>query len=408
MTRRPPDATVAAIGAVAAIAFVAAWGLLHVGWYTRDQIKDTPVYQRYGEAIERGEVPYRDFPVEYPPGALPVFALPALASRNGDPQSYRTAFEALMAAAGMAAVLLVVLTLSRVGAGTGRLLVAGLVAALAPLALGSVVVSRFDVLAAAVTVAALAALVSDRIRLAAVLLGAAIAVKLFPAVLLPLVAVHVARGRGRREGWITAAVAAGVVVLSYLPFALLSPGGVAHSVWRQLGRPLQIESLGAGVLLGLHQVAGLHLGWDSSHGSQNLTGSGAGAVAIALSLVQLALLVWIWVDYARGPAEPERLLRYSAAAIVAFVALGKVLSPQFLIWLVPVVVLVRGRRGLVAGALLVAACVLTQLWFPYRYWRLVYEFDATASWLVLARDVVLVALLVVLLRAREPGAARSP
>ena len=84
------------------------------------------------------------------------------------------------------------------------------------------------------------------------------------------------------------------------------------------------------------------------------------------------------------------------------------LSPQFLIWLLPLVPLVRGRRGLYAGGLLALALVLTQVWFPFRYWRLVYDFDALTSWLVLARDLVLVALLVVLVRAREPGAARSP
>jgi len=85
-----------------------------------------------------------------------------------------------------------------------------------------------------------------------------------------------------------------------------------------------------------------------------------------------------------------------AGAVCAFVALGKVLSPQYLIWLAPLVPLVRGRRGLVAGSLLALAMVLTQLWFPYRYLRLATEFDARASWLVLARDLVLVALLAAL------------
>jgi hypothetical protein len=58
-----------------------------------------------------------------------------------------------------------------------------------------------------------------------------------------------------------------------------------------------------------------------------------------------------------------------------------------------------------ANALLLAALVLTQLWFPFRYWDLVREFDPLASWLVLARDLVLVALLVVLVRSlrREPS-----
>jgi len=67
-------------------------------------------------------------------------------------------------------------------------------------------------------------------------------------------------------------------------------------------------------------------------------------------------------------------------------------------------VLVRGRRGLAAAALLAACCVLTQLWFPYRYWRLVLHFDAAASWLVLARDLGLVALLGLLLWPRREAA----
>jgi len=59
--------------------------------------------------------------------------------------------------------------------------------------------------------------------------------------------------------------------------------------------------------------------------------------------------------------------------------------------------LVVGRRGLAAATLLAAALVLTQLWFPYRYWELALQFGMLESWLVLVRDLVLVALLGVLL-----------
>jgi hypothetical protein len=85
-----------------------------------------------------------------------------------------------------------------------------------------------------------------------------------------------------------------------------------------------------------------------------------------------------------------------------------VLSPQFLVWLVPLVPLVRGRRGMAAGVLLAAALVLTQLWFPYRYWRLVFGLDTEASWLVLARDLVLVGLLVVLAWPSRTRAGDGP
>ena len=106
------------------------------------------------------------------------------------------------------------------------------------------------------------------------------------------------------------------------------------------------------------------------------------------------MLVALWVAFARGPATGDRFVRYSAAAVCAFIAFGKVLSPQFLLWLVPLVPLVRGRRGLAATVLLTLALVLTQVWFPQRYW-------GYADWyhlagVVFARDLVLVVLLAVL------------
>jgi hypothetical protein len=58
--------------------FLVSFTLLHYGFYHRSLILDTHEYHRFGLAIVRGEVPYRDFRVEYPPGALPTFALPAI------------------------------------------------------------------------------------------------------------------------------------------------------------------------------------------------------------------------------------------------------------------------------------------------------------------------------------------
>jgi hypothetical protein len=120
------------------------------------------------------------------------------------------------------------------------------------------------------------------------------------------------------------------------------------------------------------------------------------AIGGVQSVLQAVAVIALWVAFARGPATPERLVRYSAACVVTFVALGKVLSPQFLIWLIPLVPLVAGRRGRVASAVLALALVLTQLWFPFHYWDLALRLDERASYLVLARDLALVALAVVL------------
>jgi hypothetical protein len=370
------------------------WALLHEGFYERDQIVDTPIYEHYGEAMIDGQVPYRDFAVEYPPAALPVFLVPALG--DGD---YRARFEGLMAGLGVALVLVVAAAASSWWA--------PMFVAVAPLLLGSVVLTRFDLWPAFLTAAALALLLAGRFRFALGVLGVATVAKLYPALLAPIALVHVWRTRGRREALVCVAVFAAVIAAIVLPFAVLSPGGVWHSLWVQAGRPMQIESLGAGLLLVVHQLFGLDLTMESSHGSQNLAGGAADRLAVLTTLAQVGAVIAVWAWFARGPADRDRLVRAGAAAVCAFIAFGKVLSPQFLIWLLPLVPLARGRRGLLASGALAGALVLTQLWFPYRYWELALEFDPAASWFVFARDLTLVALLVVLTARARAGSARS-
>lgn len=391
------------VAAAAAALFLGSWALLHTGWYDDGEIVDIPVYAAYGNAIEGGAVPYRDVRPEYPPGALPAFVLPALAS--DDEHGFRDAFETLMAFFGVALVALVAVTLHGLRASRRRVLGTLALVALFPLLLGSVVLTRFDLYPAALVAAALAALVHERDRLGFGLLGAAIAVKLYPAVLVPVALGWVWRRRGRREALVSLAMLLAIVALAFVPFLVVAPEGVARSLGRQLSRPLQIESLGSGLFLAAHHLLGLDVEMRSGHGSQNLSGSGTALAAWLLTAVQLGVLGWIWL---RRCGSKEELVRWSAAALVAFVALGKVLSPQFLIWLVPVVPLVVGVRGVRASALLAAALVLTQLWFPSRYWDLARELAGLPSALVLARDLVLVALLVVLVTDTRRGPARSP
>ena len=386
----------------AAAFFLLSWAVLHTGWYDDREIVDIPVYASYGTTIEDGAVPYRDIRPEYPPGALPAFVVPALLS--DDEQGFRNVFEDLMALFGVAIVLLTAVALRGVGASRERTVAALALVAGFPLLLGSVVLTRFDLYPAALVAAAIAALVHRRDRLGFGLLGAAVAVKLYPAVLVPIALGYVWRRRGRREALVCLALCVGVVALAYAPFLVVAPDGVAHSLARQLSRPLQIESLGSALYLAAHHVVGLDVEMRSGHGSQNLYATGTAVTAVLLSLVQIAVLVWIWL---RRPVTNEELVRWCAAALVAFVALGKVLSPQFLIWLVPAVPLVGGLRGLRASVLLALALVLTQLWFPSRYWDLARELDPLPSTLVLLRDLVLVALLIVLVRDRRES-VRSP
>ena len=395
---------------LAAAAFVLTAVTATVAWQLSGRaVTDIALYHAYGERIADGLVPYRDFAFEYPPGALPALVLPALVTDSLT--AFRVVFAAEMALAGAVGVLLLAAGLGRLGTGVGDRRVALSVVSLLPLLLGGVILTRFDLVPAAIVAGAMLLLVTGRLRAGALVVGIGVAVKLYPAVLVPLVGIVAWRRGGRRELASVVAFVAAPVLAVYLPFLVAAPDGVLDSVGRQLGRPLQIESLGAGTLLAAHHALGTSLGWASGSGSQNLTGTGADTLAVLQGIAQLAAVVLVWVSFWRGHSSSGRLVRHAAAAVVAFVALSKVLSPQFLVWLVLLVPLVVAARGRVPLWLMTAACAVTAVWFPARYWELVKEFDPLASWLVLVRGVLLLVLLAVLMwpaRERAPARSHSP
>jgi hypothetical protein len=89
------------------------------------------------------------------------------------------------------------------------------------------------------------------------------------------------------------------------------------------------------------------------------------------------------------------------------VTFGKVLSPQYLIWLVPLVPLVVGLRGLIVSGLLFVAMVGTQFWLTAGgYGVYIRRFEGAP--VVLARNLLLVAILVALVVPVERLLARRP
>ncbi|HYL40950.1 MAG TPA: glycosyltransferase 87 family protein [Candidatus Binatus sp.] len=343
-----------------------------------------------------GAVPYRDFPLEYPPLGLPVFVLPAILPFGGTTlESYRTAFEVVVAGVGMAVVPVVVATVARLGGRRPDVLAAAGIVAVSPLLLGPLSISRYDLWPAVLTAGAVAALLWDRHRLGHALLGLGILAKVYPAFLVPIFAAWTWRRAGPRTTLAGLGVLLAVVAAGILPFAAVAPDGALAPFSRSVARPLQIESLGAAVLIALHDLVGLDVGRTTyEFESYNLAGPLPSLVATAQTLALGATLLGIWIGAARRPLSPERFVVACAAAIAAAVAFGKVLSPQYVLWLLPaVVVLGPPMRG--AGrrlALLVAILALTAMYYPAAYGPYVARFDQSATVIILARNLAIVAV----------------
>ena len=369
---------------VAIPVYVASCAVPDGGLFRAARFRDVHVYQGYAEKLLHGALPYRDVFVEYPPGAFAVF-LPPTAFGAGH---YNAAFKALMALCGALTIVLVALVLAELGASRRRIGVAVALLALAPVALGPISLNTYDAWPALLTVLALWLLLRRHDLLAFAVLGLAISAKVYPLVLVPLAAWLVWRHAGARRTAIALGVLVVVAAAVVAPFAAYAPHGVFESFRSQATRGLQVESFGASLLLVLDRL-GLYdadVVRTTGVAGRNLAGGAADAVAAGLLVLEAVAVATVWALYARARDARQLLPAAFAAAVAGFLAFTKVFSPQYLVWLLPLVV---AAGGPVAVALAAAAVVLAQVWF-FHYGAL-FRLEWPV-WLLLARDLVMVAL----------------
>jgi hypothetical protein len=360
------------------------------GPFSADTLSDRFVYDAYHALMrDQGLLPYRDFDFEYPPGAL----IPVWLVGGSD--------------VGLSQLMLVcalVAQLAAWGIGGAR---AGWLMVLLPPVAGALVRLHFDLLPAAMCMVGLWLIVARPWRRGAVELGFAVLAvgtmtKLWPGAV-ALVALVWLAGRGEtRPAWRSAVVFGAVVLAIGLPFAAL--GGFPQDMVRyHLDRPVQLESTPATVI---EVVGGSYVTGDpvrpDKFKSNGLGGGAADAIGVLSTLVLAAVSVGILALVVRRPST-DALVTGALAITIAFVALGKVLSPQYFCWLLPLAAAAAGRRVVLGPALIAVAALVTQLWFPDRYFRLVYQHD-----LQIAEVGVRNALLLAALAATVRALARSP
>jgi uncharacterized membrane protein len=358
-----------------------------VGLFGSRGVGDMYLYRMYAHRMERGLIPYHDFFFDWAPGSVPPVLAPVAL-----PGPYYVAFHILMFVYAALALLAVAYALVLLDASPRRLYAATIAAAVVPFALGAIAIDSLDYWPALFTTAGLAAVIAGRNRLGFGLLGFAIVAKLYAVFILPVALIWVWRRRSRDEAVRSLAAAIAVAFVVALPFLIIGPTGLGFTVKSQFVRGLQMESLGASILMALD-----HLGIYHAHVvvgqpySLDVAGGVAKAVGVLFSLLTLAALLWIYRAYLHGRDDAQRLVTASVAAVTAYVALGRVLSPQYIVWLIPLVPLVAGTAGVVATGALIAAAGVTMTWFPGRFWHLVAV--SPVSWFALLRNLLLVCVL---------------
>ncbi len=343
------------------------------------------IFRDYARQLFSGEIPYSGFPYEYPPLSLLVLLLPGLASTGG--KAYATAF-------GLEMLLLdwtILYVLSRVGLRAVALYGVGF------LLFWRLPFIRHDLGPVAAATLGAYLLLRGRGTWAAVLWGLGGALKLYPMVAVPALAF----GTGLVEALKRWAVAAVVLVGGTL-WGVLAFGPEATSfLGYHADRPAMIESFPANVLLLLPEAEVIH-----SYGSFNVVGPLAEELVCLFGVLQLlAIGAALLLSYQTSrPAPRTGALRAVAAATLAFAAFGKVLSPHFLLWPLPLLALVAGMGGLRHGrttwALYFAAIVLTTA-INEQYWAISENLQYFTAMLSVRNLLLLPLFVLLLLRPKQ-------
>jgi hypothetical protein len=296
--------------------------------------------------------PFHTFPLEYPPLTLAIFSLPLI----GPVSSYPLLFGFCMA---LTAAFIFWLLLRYGLRGSGFIFIACLLVG----CLGTAF-ARFDLVPAALTLLSILLAQRKHWTLSYVALALGTLIKLFPVVLFPLLFLAEQRDQPgfyvpdlpitlknapevfrrtfhnmRRWHWKNAAVFA-IVVLGVMAFFAVLHFNSAFSSFSYLYlRPVEIESTGS-VLIWLASSVGAPLGWVTSFGSLNTVSPLAAVVSQGLFILLVVGFIYIVIQQWTGKID---LVRASLSALLVLLATSKVFSPQYLLWLIPL--LAYGESG---------------------------------------------------------------
>jgi Glycosyltransferase family 87 len=355
------------------------------------------------QAIKDGDLPYQDQEIEYPPLSIPVLIAPAYF--DDSTQGFVDGFMWEMLAFDLAIIVLLALALpgdarrvlAAIGIYTaGVVALSGVVLDRSLIDYGPLALDRFDLVPTLFVLAAV--LARDRGRSAAWsgLLSVGVSIKAFPLLLYPALL------RGERN--LRRVIVAGAIPLLLCAAAVIVMGDeFGSAIGYHTERTLQVESLGASVFEVAHLLGASGIATAVGHGGFEISASGATAARWISVVLGVAGYLWlVWAGW-RSRATNFELVSALLAVLVVF---APVLSPQFLLWLLPVSACAYGlgRENLV----LLAAIVLTQV--ELQNYDGVDDLSGGFVWPLAARNALLLiylALVAAPILFRRPEASRG-
>lgn len=334
------------------------------------------------QAIKGGDLPYRDQRIEYPPLSVPVLIAPVYVddSRQGFADGFM--WEMLVFDLGIVVLISLALpgdtkrVLSAIGIYTvGVVILSGVVLDRSLIDYGPLALQRFDLVPTLFVLAAVLARDRGRSATWSALLSVGAAIKAFPLFLYPALL------RGERN--LRRAIVAGAIPLLLSAAAVIVTGDeFGSAIGYHTERTLQVESLGASAFEVAHVLGASGISTRVGHGGFEISASGA--TAARWILVVIGAAGYLWLAWAGGRSKASNL-QLVTALLAVLVVFAPVLSPQFLLWLLPISACAYGlgRENMV----LLVAVLFTQI--ALQNYDGVDALSGSFVWPVAARNVYL-------------------
>ncbi len=369
---------------------------------------DLPLYRQWAHDAVQGSWPIIDFAWVYPAGALVPIVGPIVLG----PYLYQLVWLIMIAAANWLA--LAALAGHRLQRRSGY--PAAWYWLLSVLLLAPVSMLRLEGVVAPLAIAGVV-WVARRPVVAGALIALATWIKVWPAAVAAAVVVVC-----RTRWWVAAG---GLATTAIIMLAVLLAGGREHlfsflTIQDQRAPQLEAPVATPWVWATIWDLPGARIRQNYELATREVIGHGALAAGVVVGwlmvLAFVAIAVLLVVARARSAAPEGRLVVLGAFALTAaLIVFNKVGSPQYMLWLSPLVavgVLLDPLRWRTPAIWMAVTSFLTTLVFPIFYMPLV-RADPFAASLLLARNALLVALFVWSVHAlwrlaRAPRAALAP
>ncbi|MEN6472515.1 MAG: glycosyltransferase 87 family protein [Syntrophaceae bacterium] len=348
----------------------------------------TLLYFEYASHIMDGDLPYRDFNLEYPPLALVFFLLPRLFTTVYP--TYVMVYKVEVFICMLIGLMVIYRSAARLRQAPWKVMS---VYTLGILAVGPIIAEQYDLFPAILVLSAIYRFWTGRYKSGWMFLALGTMTKGYPLLIAPIFMIHHLRGRQYRRIVSGAVIFMGTCLAVLLPFLLADPSSLMSLIEYHSQRGIQIESTYGALLLAAHKMGLITIKLAFDHGSWNITGPAAEILAAWSTFIMAALLLagygLIYRSLRAGEPEITRIGTYTGLIITITLIASKILSPQYLIWLIPVIPLFfdSWRFIICLAFLLTGAC--TYIVFPVHYMELM-DFKPGVITMLCIRDCLLI------------------